>query len=107
MNDQCHDCRIRKSCYFEEPEEDWTCDSYKPCEYDEYDDTDNDADVVTVDLDKAISETAYVLECIATLKSIQESGNCNDCADRDCIYRPKLGRMVRYNCMFFKGKKHE
>lgn len=104
MNDQCHNCRIRKSCYFEEPEEDWTCDSYKPCEYDEYDDTDNDADVVTVDLDKAISETAYVLECIATLKSIQASGNCNDCTDKDCIYRPKPGKMVRYNCMFFKKK---
>lgn len=56
----------------------------------------------TLNLDKAISETAYALECIATLKSIQESGNCNDCADRDCIYRPKLGMMVRYNCMFFR-----
>ena len=58
-----------------------------------------------IDTSKAISETAYILECIATLKSIQESGNCNDCADRDCIYRPKLGRMVRYNCMFFKEGK--
>lgn len=35
MNDQCHDCKIRKLCYLEEPEEDWTCDHYEPCEYDE------------------------------------------------------------------------
>ena len=100
MNDQCHDCRIRKSCYLEEPGEDWTCDSYEPCEY--YSEEKND--VEKVDLDKAISETAYILECIAALKSIQSSGDCNECADKDCIYRPKLGKMVRYNCMFFKKK---
>ena len=40
MNDQCHDCKIRKLCYLEEPEEDWTCDHYEPCEYDEEDATD-------------------------------------------------------------------
>lgn len=40
MNDQCHDCKIRKLCYLEEPEEDWTCDHYEPCEYDEEDVTD-------------------------------------------------------------------
>lgn len=28
MNDQCIDCKIRKWCYREEPE-DWTCDHYK------------------------------------------------------------------------------
>lgn len=28
MNDQCLYCQIRKSCYFEEPEEDWTCEHY-------------------------------------------------------------------------------
>ena len=29
MNDQCVVCKIRKSCYLEEPKEDWTCDRYK------------------------------------------------------------------------------
>lgn len=29
MNDQCLNCKIRKWCYREEPEEDWTCDYYK------------------------------------------------------------------------------
>ena len=43
MNDQCNDCKIRKLCYMEEPEEDWTCDHYEPCEYDEEDVTDINA----------------------------------------------------------------
>ncbi len=29
MNNQCADCKIRKFCYEDEPEEDWTCNSYK------------------------------------------------------------------------------
>ena len=29
MNDQCVNCKIRKWCYREEPEEDWTCDYYE------------------------------------------------------------------------------
>ena len=60
-----------------------------------------------VDTNKAISETAYILECIATLKSIQASGDCNDCGDKDCIYRPKPGKMVRYNCPLYERKKDE
>ena len=29
MNDQCAICKIRKFCSLEEPDEDWTCESYK------------------------------------------------------------------------------
>ena len=29
MNDQCIDCKIRKWCDWDEPEEDWTCGYYK------------------------------------------------------------------------------
>lgn len=29
MNDQCHNCRLRKWCYEQEPIEDWTCEYYK------------------------------------------------------------------------------
>lgn len=29
MNNQCMNCKIRKWCYREEPEEDWTCSSHK------------------------------------------------------------------------------
>ena len=61
-----------------------------------------------VDLDKAIRETAYVMECIATLKSIQESGCCNDCGVKNCQYKPAWGKLVRYNCPFYeRRKKHD
>lgn len=63
---------------------------------------------MNVDLDKAVSEIAYALECISVLKSIQESGSCNDCnAIKDCKYKPKLGEMVRYNCPFYRREEHE
>lgn len=29
MNNQCMNCKIRKWCYEDEPEEDWTCEHYK------------------------------------------------------------------------------
>lgn len=29
MNNQCLNCKIRKWCYWDEPEEDWTCGYYK------------------------------------------------------------------------------
>ena len=29
MNEQCLNCKIRKWCYRDEPQEDWTCDYYK------------------------------------------------------------------------------
>ncbi len=53
-----------------------------------------------MDIDKAIHETAYILDCIATLKSIQESGSCEDCGKPTCYYRAKVGEPMRYNCMF-------
>ena len=59
-----------------------------------------------VDTSKAIEETAYILECIATLKSIQELGDCNTCGSKDCQYRPELGKPVRYNCPHYEAK-HE
>ena len=57
-----------------------------------------------IDTSKAISETAYILECIATLKSIQESGSCEDCLAETCRWRPKEGMMPRYNCPFYERK---
>ncbi len=59
-------------------------------------------------IDKAISGAAYILDCLATLKSIQECGCCNDCAKRKyCQYVPALGQTVRYNCIFYEGKKQD
>ena len=28
MNEQCEQCKIRKFCSKDEPDEDWTCDSF-------------------------------------------------------------------------------
>ena len=54
-------------------------------------------------LDKIISDVGYVLDCLMTLRRIQNSGDCNDCAmlHSQCRYAPKSGEQVRYNCPFY------
>lgn len=48
----------------------------------------------------------YLYDCLSTLKTILDSGDCNDCSkSRSCPYCPKPGQLVRYNCPYFK-KKH-
>ena len=50
-------------------------------------------------LDDAISQTAYVLDCLMTLRNIHDSGSCNDCGIRSiCKCKPQPGQIVRYNC---------
>ena len=40
---------------------------------------------------------------LVTLKRIYESGDCNECRDKnECPIVPKPGERVRYNCAFFK-----
>ena len=54
-------------------------------------------------LDDAISQTAYILDCLMVLRNIYDSGSCNDCGSiRVCQCKPKLGQMVRYNCPFYE-----
>jgi hypothetical protein len=55
-------------------------------------------------LDEAITDQAYILDSLVTLREIYRSGCCNDCANLDCKYRPKAGELVRYNCPFYKVK---
>lgn len=52
-------------------------------------------------LDNAIADTAYVLDCLRVLRDILETGDCNSCRT-DCVYKPKPGQMVRYNCPFYR-----
>lgn len=53
-------------------------------------------------LDKAIEMTAYISDCLISLRNIQETGCCNECSlVRICAYRPRPGQMCRYNCPFF------
>lgn len=54
-------------------------------------------------LDKAIADTAYILDCLMALRNIYETGCCNECTfAHGCTHEPKLGQMVRYNCPFFE-----
>ncbi len=55
-------------------------------------------------LDKAISDVACILDHLILLRQIQQTGDCNICKNRDCGYMPKAGRMVRYNCPFYKAE---
>ena len=61
-------------------------------------------------LNEAIANTAYILDCLRNLRSIYESGDCNDCGDKAiCKVKPPLGQMVRYNCPFYvkDGEQHD
>lgn len=53
-------------------------------------------------LDDAISDVAYIFDCLMALREIHNSGSCNDCETRSiCKCKPKPGQMVRYNCPFW------
>lgn len=53
-------------------------------------------------LNNAIADTAYILDCLRALRSIYETGDCNNCEAKDCGYKPRVGQMVRYNCPFYE-----
>lgn len=55
-------------------------------------------------LDEAIKNTAYVLDCLMAYRNVLKTGDCNRCKNRDCGYVPKVGQMVRYNCPFYQPK---
>lgn len=59
-------------------------------------------------LDEAIASTAYILDCLRSLRTINESGSCNDCGVKKiCKMKPKLGQMVRYNCPHYTREGEE
>lgn len=47
------------------------------------------------------SEQRQLAEWLKALKEIWDSGDCNDCGNRGCLYKPRVGRLVRYNCPFY------
>ena len=54
-------------------------------------------------LDDTISQVAYILDCLRTLREIQKFGSCNDCKhNMECQYTPNFGDWVRYNCPFYE-----
>lgn len=59
-------------------------------------------------LDKAIADTAYILDSLKALREITQSGCCNNCmAVSVCKCKPRPGQMVRYNCPFYAGSGKE
>ena len=38
---------------------------------------------------------------------VSKKPNCNDCANIECQYRPRIGETVRFNCPLWRGKKEE
>lgn len=61
-------------------------------------------------LNNAIANTAYILDCLRNLRSIYETGDCNNCAvEVVCDFKPRPGQMVRYNCPFYEknGEQHD
>ena len=59
------------------------------------------------------NEDDYRLECaskyrqftgwLKVYKQIIESGDCNNCRNGQCEWKPKLGHLVRYNCPHYVG----
>lgn len=42
-------------------------------------------------------------EWLKALKEIWDSGDCNDCRNGQCEWKPKLGQLVRFNCPHYVG----
>ena len=42
-------------------------------------------------------------EWLKALKEVWDSGDCNDCRNGQCEWKPKLGHLVRYNCPHYVG----
>lgn len=56
------------------------------------------------------STTEYyrqLAEWLKALKEIWDSGDCNDCRNGQCEWKPELGQLVRYNCPHYVGIANE
>ena len=58
-------------------------------------------------LNKTISDISYILDSLILLRQIQSTGDCNNCWNKGCVYEPKAGQMVRYNCPFYEAERSD
>lgn len=49
------------------------------------------------------AEHRQLAEWLKALKEIWDSGDCNDCRNGQCEWKPKLGQLVRFNCPHYVG----
>ena len=59
------------------------------------------------DLPELEAEHKQYAEWLKALKEIWDSGDCNDCRNGQCEWKPKLGHLVRYNCPHYVGIANE
>ena len=52
-------------------------------------------------------EHRQLAEWLKALKEIWDSGDCNDCRNGQCEWKPELGQLVRYNCPHYVGIANE
>lgn len=55
------------------------------------------------DLKELEAEHRQLAEWLKALKEIWNSGDCNDCRNGQCEWKPKLGQLVRFNCPHYVG----
>ena len=48
-------------------------------------------------------ENRQLATWLKVLKEILDSGDCNECRNEQCEWKPKLGQLVRYNCPHYVG----
>lgn len=53
--------------------------------------------------EECAKEHRQLAEWLKALKEIWDSGDCNDCRNGQCEWKPKLGQLVRYNCPHYVG----
>ena len=53
--------------------------------------------------EQLISLYRQLAEWLKALKEIWDSGDCNDCRNGQCKWKPKLGQLVRFNCPHYVG----
>lgn len=50
----------------------------------------------------------FTKSCLQAYKNIIATGGCNECAIRAmCNKRPDWGKLVRYNCIYFRRENNE
>lgn len=56
---------------------------------------------------KRANEYRKLVKWLRALEEIWNSGDCNDCRNGQCEWRPKLGQLVRFNCPHYVGIENE
>ena len=52
-------------------------------------------------LNETIADVAFILDSLRVLRNIYETGDCNNCSNKECQYKPNPGQMVGHNCPFY------